>query len=262
VLFRSGNLSVQVHPQQDYFVKEFGEAFTQDECYYILNTKEDADVYLGFREDIDPEKFRAELERSFAHSTKVEVDKFVHSERANKHDLFLIPSGTIHGSGKNNLVLEISSTPYIFTFKLYDWLRLDLEGNPRPLNIERGFKNLDFNRKGSVVQREHISKPALIEQGDDWKLIHLPTHRAHFYDVHRFEFASSVEVETNNQCHVMMLVEGTSLVLETSQGLKQRFNFAETFVISAACKKYTLINESSSPCKVVKAFVKSEKHEA
>ncbi len=260
--FDGGNLSVQVHPQQEYFENEFGESFTQDECYYILDTKEDADVYLGFREDVDPEKFRSELEDSYADSAKVEIDKFVHSEKASKHDLFLIPSGTIHGSGKNNLVLEISSTPYIFTFKLYDWLRLDLEGNPRPLNIERGFKNLDFSRKGSLVPREHISKPALIDQGDDWRLIHLPTHRAHFYDVHRFEFASSVEVETNNQCHVMMLVEGTSLILETAQGLKQRFNFAETFVIPAACKKYTLLNESSSPCKVVKAFVKSEKNEA
>ncbi len=257
--FDGGNLSVQVHPQQDYFVKEFGETFTQDECYYMLDVKNDANVYLGFKDDIEPEKFRTELEDSFKNSTEVDIHKHVISVKANKHDLFLIPNGTIHGSGKDNLVLEISSTPYIFTFKLYDWLRLDLEGKPRPLNIERGFKNLDFNRKGDVIEREHISKPTVIEQGGDWKLYHLPTHKEHFYDVHRYEFDNTIEAQTNNQCHIMMLVEGTSLILETENGMKQRFNFAETFVVPAACGKYRLINESNNPCKVVKAFVKSEK---
>lgn len=257
--FDGGNLSVQVHPKQDYFVKEFGETFTQDECYYMLDVKNDAHVYLGFKDDIKPEQFKTELELSYRNSTEVEINKYVKTVKANKHDLFLIPNGTIHGSGKDNLVLEISSTPYIFTFKLYDWLRLDLEGQPRPLNIERGFKNLDFDRKGDRVEKEHISKPTVIEQGTDWELFHLPTHEAHFYDVHRYEFETTVDVKTNKQCHIMMLVEGRSLVLETSNGIKQRFNFAETFVVPAACKSYRLINESGSPCKVVKAFVKSEK---
>ena len=254
--FDGGNLSVQVHPQQDYFVKEFGENFTQDECYYILETKDDAEVYLGFQETIEPEQFRKELEQSYKQNLPVAIDKHVQKVKASKHDLFLIPNGTIHGSGKNNLVLEISSTPYIFTFKLYDWLRLDLEGNPRPLNIERGFKNLDFNRKGEKISGEHISKPTVIKSGNDWTQYHLPTHKEHFYDVHRYEFSGSIEIQTNNQCHVMVLVEGSSVILETKQGLRQRFNFAETFVVPAACKSYRLINEDQRPCKVVKAFVK------
>lgn len=257
--FDGGNLSVQVHPQQDYFVKEFGEKFTQDECYYILDTKNNAHVYLGFNDDINPEQFRFELEKSVRNATAVDVEKYIKSVQANKHDLFLIPNGTIHGSGKDNFVLEISATPYIFTFKLYDWLRLDLEGNPRPINIERGFKNLDFNKKGDIIEKEHISKPKLIEQGDDWKLYHLPTHKEHFYDVHRYEIDNEIEIQTKNQCHILMLVEGTSLILETEKGMKQRFNFAETFVIPAACKNYKLINENEASCKVVKAFVKSEK---
>jgi hypothetical protein len=141
---------------------------------------------------------------------------------------------------------------------MYDWMRLDLDGKPRPLNIDRAFQNLYFDRKGERVRQELVPKPVVLQAGPDWQLVHLPTHPAHFYDVHRFEFSDTVEAATNGSCHVMSLVEGESIILETANGMRQRFNYAETFVVPAAAGSYKLISEHNQPAKVVKAFVKSE----
>jgi mannose-6-phosphate isomerase class I len=253
-----GNLSVQCHPSDDYIRKHFGEAFTQDETYYLLDCKEEASVYLGFQEGINQGQFREALEQSFRRKEPIEIEKFVQSHRAKKHDLFLIPNGTVHCAGEGCMVLEISATPYIFTFKMYDWLRLDLDGKPRPLNIERAFANLSFERQGEKVQHELICQPRVTQTGENWRIIHLPTHQQHFYDVERLEFLSSVKQKTNNQCHVLALVEGEAVVLETASGMRQRFYYGETFVIPAAANSYQLVNEGKGEAKVIRAFVKSE----
>jgi mannose-6-phosphate isomerase class I len=253
---KGGNLSVQVHPSPAYAKQHFGEGFTQDETYYILEAEPEAEVYLGFQDSIDPSTFRAALEQSHHNGTALEVEQFVQRHPARKHDLFLIPHGTIHCSGAGSVVLEISATPYIFTFKMYDWLRLDLDGNPRPMNIERAFENLDFSRRGERVQTELISKPVVLEGGDGWQVVHLPTHTDHFYDIQRLEFTHKFTAHTANACHILSLVEGTSIILETEHGMRQRFNYAETFVIPAAAGSYTLENLGPDEAKVIRAFVK------
>ena len=254
--YQGGNLSIQCHPKLAYIQENFGEQITQDETYYILDCEKDAQVYLGFQENIDPATFKSVLEESQDKGEAVAIEKFVQSHPAHKHELFLIPNGTVHSAGAGSLVLEISATPYIFTFKMYDWVRLDLDGNPRPINIEHAFNNLDFSRKGERVQSELISRERIIEQAADWQLIHLPTHAEHFYDVHRIGFDDQITLQTNNSCHILMLVEGQQVRIETADGTTHQYAYAETFVIPAAAVSYQLTNLGQGRAKVIKAFLK------
>lgn len=254
--FDGGNLSIQCHPRKEYIQKNFGEVLTQEETYYILDTKPGAEVYLGFKEDIVPEEFEAALKKSHETATPLDVEKYINAEPSRKHGLYLIPPGTLHSSGRNNLVLEISTTPYIFTFKMYDWMALDLDGRPRPINIRRAMENLYFDRKGSRIAEEFVSHPYMMEKGVGWELWHVPTHKNHSYDVHRYVVDTEVEVKTEGKCHALNLVEGSSATVITEGGMTFHLTYAESLVISAAAGSYRIINDSGKQIMMVKAFMK------
>lgn len=253
--FNGGNLSVQCHPQLSYIKEHFGETITQEETYYILDCTKNAHVYLGFQEGIEPKEFEGVLSKSIKDEEEVEITKYVRCFKSNKHDLFLIPPGTIHSAGRDNLVLEISSTPYIFTFKMYDWLRPGLDGKPRPLNLERGMNNLVFDYAGDYVEENLISKPRLIESNTAFNFYHLPTHKKHLYDVHRYEIHSEVEITMQNKAHIISLVEGDRVQL-VANGTSKVYNYAESVLIPASVKKYSLKSLSQEPIIIVKAFIK------
>ncbi|MBW8683608.1 class I mannose-6-phosphate isomerase [Chitinophaga rhizophila] len=256
--FDGGNLSIQCHPSLQYIRQQFGETFTQDETYYILDCKEGAGVYLGFTEDIDPAAFRQVLEDSQQSGQPVNITDYVQYHPAKKHDLFLIPNGTVHSAGADNLVLEISATPYIFTFKMYDWVRPGLDGKPRPINIDHAFRNLDFTRKGELVKDTLISSPVQIQQGHDWQLWQLPVHEQHFYEIQRIEIETLVSFDTHERCIILMLVQGTAIAVKTDNGEETVYQYAETFVIPAAASQYTLINKGPGKAKVVQSFLKHD----
>jgi len=254
--FDGGNLSVQCHPRPEYIRQEFGEPFTQDESYYIMTCKPGAQVYLGFRDGVDPTNFRREVERSSKEGVQIDIDRFVNKVEAHPHDLFMIPNGTIHGSGINNLVLEISATPYIYTFKIYDWMRRDLNGKLRPLNIDRAWHNLYFERQETYVQEQLCPPPKTLREGTGWREVLVGTHDALFYTVHRYEFTRDIAAKTDGRCHILNVVEGQAVIVETMSGHRARFNYGETFVIPAAAESYQLTATGNHSCKVVLAFVK------
>ncbi|MFT3787015.1 MAG: class I mannose-6-phosphate isomerase [Tepidisphaeraceae bacterium] len=165
-----GNLSLQVHPLTEYIQKHFGMHYTQDESYYLIDATDDACVYLGFKPDVKSDEFASALRSAQADAqAPLDAERFVNRIPAKKHDHCLIPAGTIHCSGRNSMVLEISATPYIFTFKLWDWGRLDLDGKPRPINIEHGLRNLQYDRDTCWTHQNLVNRIQPIANGEGWR---------------------------------------------------------------------------------------------
>ena len=159
------------------------------------------------------------------------------------------------------MVLEISATPYIFTFKLWDWGRLGLDGRPRPINIGHGKEVIQWNRTESWVKKEIYNKIEKVAEGDGWTEEHTGLHECELIENRRHWFSKPVTHETDGSVNVLNLVEGREAVVESPDGAFDPFvvHYAETFIIPASVGRYTIrpYGESDGQlCGTIKAFVK------
>ena len=257
-----GHLSLQVHPLTEYIQEKFGMAYTQDESYYMMDTEEDAIVYLGLRDNIDPDAMLADLEEAQSGGKSFDVEKHVQSWEVKKHDHVLIPAGTVHCSGKNSMVLEISATPYIFTFKLWDWSRLGMDGKPRPINIEHGKKVIEWDRTTQWTKDNLVNRIQVVAAGDGWVEESTGLHELEFIETRRHWFTKKVHHHTNGGVNVICLVEGDEIIVESPVNAFDPFvvNYAETFIVPAIVGEYTISPgraNGGTTLGTIKAFVRS-----
>ena len=257
-----GNLSLQVHPQTEYIRQHFAMKYTQDESYYLLDAGNHGSVYLGLKSSIDAEAMIRELHAAQSDSSPFEAERYVNRFPAKKHDHFLIPAGTIHCSGEGSMVLEISATPYIFTFKLWDWGRPGLNGLPRPIHLDRGLANIAWDRDTAWVQKNLINRIEQVEEGPTWREERTGLHELEFIETRRHWFTGPTPHDTNGTVNVLNLVEGEEAIVESPSGRFEPFvvHYAETFIVPAAVGQYTISPTGDSlgrRCGTMKAYVRS-----
>lgn len=256
-----GNLSLQVHPTTQYMHETFGVFYTQDESYYLLDAELDANVYLGLKKGVNSNEMINALNDAQQTDSIFEVDKYINKWQAKKHDHFLIPNGTIHCSGAGAMVLEISATPSIFTFKLYDWGRLGLDGIPRPINIRHGEHVIQWERQSELIRKDFINVIETIAEGEGWKEEKTGLHKNEFIETRRHWFTKTVRHITDNGVNVLNLIEGDEAIVESPSGVFEPFvvHYAETFIIPASIEEYTIrpygISEGQK-CGTIKAYVR------
>lgn len=234
-----GNLSLQVHPLLEYIHEKFGMDYTQEESYYLLDAGEDASVYLGVKAGIKPGNMISDLEEA-SKTGRFDAEKYVGRYPVKKHDHVLIPPGTVHCSGADSMVLEISATPYIFTFKLWDWGRVGLDGRPRPINVGHGSRVIQWDRTEEWVRREGINDIRPVAKGNGWEEERTGLHELEFIESRRHWFSKPVHLTTDGSVQVMNLVEGREAVVESPSGAFEPFvvHYAETFIIPAAVGEF------------------------
>jgi mannose-6-phosphate isomerase class I len=256
-----GNLSLQVHPLTEYIRTNFGMSYTQDESYYLLDADPDAVVYLGTKPSVDPVEMESDLRRAQQGDFLFPTEKYANRIPAKKHDHFLIPAGTLHCSGANSMVLEISATPYIFTFKLWDWGRLGLDGRPRPIHIDYGVRNIQWERDTSWVHDQLVNRVTVLKEEAGWKEEQTGLHAAEFIETRRHWFRQKVEHDTCGTVHVLNLVEGSSVLVESPENRFAPFavHYAETFVVPAEVGPYTISPVAEGElCATIRANVRAD----
>ena len=255
-----GNLSLQVHPLQAFIREKFGMPYTQDESYYMLDAERDAIVYLGLKDNVDRDRMEQDLRSAQAGEHPFPAEKYVNAWPVKKHSHLSIPAGTIHCSGRNGLVLEISATPYIFTFKLWDWDRLDLDGMPRPIHLDYGLENIQWERTTDWVRQNLIDLVHPVASGPGWREESTGLYKSEFIETRRHWFTGPVEHDTHGNLNVLNLVEGREAVVDSPTAAFEPFlvHYAETFIVPAAVGKYRISppEKTATPLATIKAFVR------
>jgi hypothetical protein len=250
-----GDLSVHCHPGPTYMRDVFGLPTAQHETYYVMVCGDESRIFLGLRDETEIPSFRRAAELSLRDRAPLDIERFVQTVPARQHQLYLVPAGTPHGSREGMVVLEISATPYLYSLRFYDWLREDLDGGLRPVQLEHAFANLVPERRGAAVPRELVPEPIGVREGEGYTEIAFPRHSDLPFSVHRVDFDGTVPDRTGDRFHVLNLVEGGEIEIRTAAGRRHRLCYAETIVVPAAVGPYELVPRGRGQHKVVKAFV-------
>ena len=129
-------LSVQVHPSDEYALKNEGQ-YGKTEMWYVVEADESAGLYMGLERRANPDEFLAAVKDG-------SVEKLLSFKEVKAGDVFFIPSGTIHAIGAGVVIFEIQQNSTL-TYRLYDYMRRDKAGNLRELHVEKAMSVCDLD---------------------------------------------------------------------------------------------------------------------
>ena len=232
--------------------------YTQDESYYILDAGDESVVYLGVKNDCDKETMLADLDAAEHAGASFPVQAYVNAFPVQKHDHILIPAGTIHCSGKDTMVLEISATPYIFTFKLWDWGRLGLDGQPRPVHLAHGKRNIQWDRDTDWVKAQLLEQAHTVSSTPDYEIEQTGLHIREPIITFRYTVRTACPVIMDDSVQMLNLVEGERALITSPSNAFAPFevHYAQTFIIPASVREYCIIAPDDDPVILICAQIR------
>ena len=261
----TGNMSIQCHSGGKFNVENYNEFGRQDESYYVVITGHEAKTFIGFRDDADIPAFFREIEAADTEHKRCDYMKYVSYEESKPGLQVMLPAGTIHSSGRNQVILEIGSlTIGSYTYKMYDYLRLDFDGKQRPIHTKLGEENVRQDRRYSVIHDPNspeyiVQEPRLDAEGDGWKEYILGENPQMYISLRRLEFEEKCEQDTKGEkFHVLTLVDGDHIRIRSVEHPERHFDldFMEIACVPASMGKYVIENLGKEPIRVHKTCLR------
>ena len=230
----------------------------------MVITGHDAKTFIGFRDNADIPQFFRDIEAADTEHKPVDYLKYVSYEESRPGLQVMLPAGTIHSSGRNQVILEIGSlTIGSYTYKMYDYLRLDFDGKQRPIHTRLGEINVNQERRTSVIHdpasKDYIvQKPRLAASGEGWEEYIVGENEQLYFSLLRLEFEKTCIQETNGLFHVLTLVDGESVRVRSLDHPERFFDasFMDLVVVPASMGRYEIINLGAEPVRVHKTLLR------
>ena len=255
----TGNMSIQCHSGAKFNIDNFGEFGRQDESYYVVATGHGAKTFIGFRDDADLPQFFRDIQAADKDHVPVDYMKYVSYEDSKPGLQVMIPAGTIHSSGRNQVVLEIGSlTIGSYTYKMYDYLRLDFDGKQRPIHTRLGEENVAKDRRTSWVRQNIVQKPRKVKEGPGWAEYILGEHDLLYFSLRRLEFEKSCPGNTEGRFHVLVLVDGEHVRIRSKAHPERYYDadYLDMVVVPADMGEYVIENLGKEPVCIHKTLLK------
>lgn len=220
ILDANDNLSVQVHPNDDYAkVNENGE-LGKTECWYIIDCDDNAEMIFGHNA-----KSKEELEEMIKNDN---WDDLLRKVKIKKGDFFYVPSGTIHALCKGTLVLETQQNSDT-TYRVYDYDRVDNSGNKRELHVD---KSIDV----SIVPHKEENSNYNIKENENYKLTTFVSND--FFSVHKLDTFGKCNFNHDKPFTLFSILDGRGKIVCSNNEYK--LNKGDNFILSSSIKTLSI----------------------
>jgi hypothetical protein len=268
VPYERGSMPIHNHPDTDYVRRNFNEPFGRYETYYIVEAYKDAGTMMGFKETANLEEYE-HLCRDSNNKKAFDWQKFVCRWPTNVGDLFLIPPGTEHGHGGNQMILEMDTGPSVagteYSFFTYDFARhtwddkaKSMTAPPMKVHLEHSFRNNKW-RHEKYVQEHLRARPVVVSGDGDTRMDRFTTLDEMPFEIERFVFSKPMTHSTEGRyLQVPTVTVGKSVIIrsKTNPALQTTIEFLQACLIPASFGEYEFISPDGSQCTVVMVRLK------
>ncbi|HAF62691.1 MAG TPA: hypothetical protein DCK95_10250 [Anaerolineaceae bacterium] len=257
----NGNMSIQCHPTDTLARNLHGDYAGQCEAYYVVNTGHDAKTYCGFRSDADGREFLQLCMQSELSGQMIPYRDYINALESKPGLQVFIPAGTVHGSGRNQVVLELGSlTINAYTYKIYDYIRKDDNGKLRPIHTKLAEKSLDFDRDEKWVRENVAFDPILVDAQEEYQEFLVGRNDLMYFETYKVNLRTDGSYLGRNQngFSVITIVDGEEVEISSKENPDYRYTakYLDVVVIPAGVKEFIVKAKGRQPVVLHKAVMR------